>query len=278
MESADPLSLIHRIGKALSTFSLLHGSRIFAGRVSHNSSAVLFLIGNCRCDHATGCQPCLILNKRSISVRQPGDLCFPGGGLSPRLDSMLARLLLIPWFPLRQWTAFPAWRKDKTKTKTLSLLLAAALRESWEEMRLNPLRVRFLGILPWQQLLVYNRRISPMVGWLETQVAFKINWEVQRIVRIPLISLLDEKRYGRFQPKVGPMEDFVVQPLRDEEFPCYVHEGINGRELLWGATFRMVEDFLRIVFGFKVPPLVKLPQVDGVLSPHYPQGTHFAQR
>jgi hypothetical protein len=40
-----------------------------------STSAVLFLIGP-HCD--LGFEPCVLLNKRSGKVKQPGDLCFPG--------------------------------------------------------------------------------------------------------------------------------------------------------------------------------------------------------
>jgi len=31
----------------------------------------------------------LLLSKRSKNVQQPGDLCAPGGGIHPRMDSLL---------------------------------------------------------------------------------------------------------------------------------------------------------------------------------------------
>ena len=59
----------------------------------------------------------------------------------------------------------PAFKK--TEVAPLALFLAVALRETWEEMGLNPLNIKFLGMLPEQGLIVFDRSIFPMVGWLD---------------------------------------------------------------------------------------------------------------
>lgn len=262
-----------RILKALEKFDSQNGYSSIITKARQGGSAVMFLVGNCHNQDQSTAGPCLILNKRSDSVRQPGDLCFPGGGISPLKDRLLSRLLGLPRSPFKRWALLTRWRPNKkTQTKALTLFLAVALREAWEEMHLNPLRVNFLGFLPQQHLVVYDRCISPMVGWVRGDQSFKPNWEVQRIVRIPLISLLDDQRYGRFRPMIGTTGSFATRSLHDDQFPCYIHRDARGRELLWGVTFRMVADFLKIVFEFKVPDMDRLPKVSGILSPHYPQG------
>ena len=57
------------------------------------ASGVLFLLGQRQNQHSGEGEPCLILNKRSIKVKQPGDLCCPGGRVAPRLDGLLAKLV-----------------------------------------------------------------------------------------------------------------------------------------------------------------------------------------
>ena len=69
-------------------------------------SAVLFLLGP-----GTDGKPVLILNKRSRHVRQPSDLCCPGGGVRPALDSFLARWLRLPAPPLSRWPKGFWWRR-----------------------------------------------------------------------------------------------------------------------------------------------------------------------
>ena len=60
------------------------------------ASVVLFLLGNCPAESGDRPEPCLILNKRSARVRQAGDLCCPGGGITPGLDRPAAGLLKYP--------------------------------------------------------------------------------------------------------------------------------------------------------------------------------------
>ncbi|HSM74653.1 MAG TPA: hypothetical protein VK852_08460, partial [Desulfobacterales bacterium] len=78
----------------------------------------------------------------------------------------------------------------------IALLLAAALREGFEEMRLNPLGVEFLAPMQAQRLVLFQRVIYPLVGWVPRQRRFIPNWEVDKIVRIPLAALLDPVNYA----------------------------------------------------------------------------------
>lgn len=49
------------------------------------SAGVVMLLGVRPARIGRGSQPCVILNKRSLKVKQPGDLCFPGGRPAPGL-------------------------------------------------------------------------------------------------------------------------------------------------------------------------------------------------
>ena len=158
-------------------------------------SAVLFLLGWDRKKN----QPMLILNKRSQRVRQAGDLCCPGGGIAPGIDSMLARGLRLPATPLTRWPSGTWWRQNRRQDYSkLTLLMATGLREGFEEMRLNPLGVDFLGPMPVHQLILFKRTIYPLVGWIRRQHHFLPNWEVERVVRIPLAALFDARNYARY--------------------------------------------------------------------------------
>ncbi|MFO7706798.1 MAG: hypothetical protein R6V84_01405, partial [Desulfobacterales bacterium] len=129
-------------------------------------SAVLLLLSACRNGSGRGQETCLVLNKRSSQVRQPGDLCCPGGSVSPRFDGWAARLLRWPLLPLGRWPFWGRWRRERPReARWLALCLATALRESFEEMRLNPLRVKFLGPLPPQRLELFRRLIYPLAAW-----------------------------------------------------------------------------------------------------------------
>lgn len=219
-----------------------------------------------------GGETCLVLNKRSRKVRQAGDLCCPGGTVEPELDPWLARLLMLPGSPLRMW---PHWkrlrRRSPEEARLLALLLAASLRESWEEMRLNPFGLRFLGFLKPQRLKLYQRVIYPMVGWIYFQRRFVPSWEVERIVHIPLISLLRADRYACLRLHIAPeLRERFPQEVQD--YPCFIHEDAYGTEILWGATYWIVVRFLEKVTGFKPPPVDSLPMVPGLLDEGYVYG------
>ncbi len=241
------------------------------GVQSISSSVVLFLLGPvCGADGVR--QPCLILNKRSEKVPQPGDLCCPGGGVSPRVDRLLAGLLRLPGSPLTRWPCWRWWRRRRpVESRRLSTLFATALREGAEEMRLNPLGVRFLGPMPVQRLVLFRRDIYPMVCWVNRQQRFFPNWEVEKIVHIPLVHLLDTRYYARYRLRMDvPGLSEATTAVRD--FPCVIHGRGTERELLWGATYRIAMDFLDIVFGFRPPGLRGLPTINGRIGNRYMTG------
>jgi hypothetical protein len=220
--------------------------------------------------HPLAGEPCLVLNKRSPSVRQAGDLCCPGGALAPHIDPIGACLLKLPHSPLQRWPHWRWWRRRFPRAAAeLSLLLATSLRESLEEMRLNPIAVTFLGPLPKQELVLFKRHIYPMVGWVDGWQRFKPNWEVARIVYLPLRHLLDPSRYCRYRLVIANRcQDSPIDAA--EPFPAFQHYGRNGaREILWGATYRIVRSFLQRVFDFEPPPLMDLPLVEGFRRKSY---------
>jgi 8-oxo-dGTP pyrophosphatase MutT (NUDIX family) len=152
---------------------------------SPTASSVLFLISEPCSFGKHSKTPWLVLNKRSRQVSQPGDLCFPGGGPSPRVDTMLAKSLSLPGFPFSRWRSRVGYPFSKN-SHLLAQLLATCLRESFEEMRLIPLAVKFLGPLPSQRLVMFDRVIYPMVGWVKYQKYFRLNGEVESLGHIPI--------------------------------------------------------------------------------------------
>jgi hypothetical protein len=239
-------------------------------------SSVLLLIGRQEMVGGTSglmagrtVETCLILNKRSRSVRQAGDLCCPGGTVEPHMDPMLARVLSLPGFHLRMWKPWRRFRSQRPQeARFLSLLLATCLREGWEEMRLNPFRIRFLGFLPSQRLRLYRRLIYPMVGWVTKQTRFVPSWEVDKIIRIPIRTLFDVERYARYRLYVPPELEAKFH-RGTEDFPCFVHSHGNHTEVLWGATYKIVMSLIEKVFGFKPPDAASLPVVPGFLDEGY---------
>lgn len=236
------------------------------------ASTVLLLLAPASPQPGAPAEVSLILTKRSRMVRQAGDLCCPGGTMEPRIDAALAKLLFLPYSPLTRW---PFWadlrRNAPAECRQLAFLFATGLRESWEEIRLNPTRVLFLGALPKQRLILFPRSIHPLVVWVERQRRFFPSWEVDRIVSIPLHRLLDPNNYFRYRLYVAPHLTELYQP-DTQDFPCLFHRDRHHAEVLWGVTYRMVTQFLELVFGFHPPNVSNRPFIPGLLDEGYLNG------
>jgi hypothetical protein len=236
------------------------------------SAGVLMLLGDRPAERVGGAEPCVVLNKRSLKVRQPGDLCFPGGSMAPLIDPYLAGIFSLPISSLGRWPHWKKWRQTRRRlAKSMSILWATGLRESFEEMRLNPLGVRFLGPLPPQSLVMFERTIYPMVGWINRQKRFFPNWEVEKVVHVPLKELLTPQFYGRYRLQFGNNPN-QGQPASIQDYPCFRLQAPDSQEILWGATYRITLGFLKLVFGFEPPAITDLPVVKGVLDETYLTG------
>jgi 8-oxo-dGTP pyrophosphatase MutT (NUDIX family) len=218
--------------------------------------------------------PCFILNKRSQHVHQPGDLCFPGGHIDKRIDPQLAVLLKLPGTPLYKWPFWAPWHNHPSEAKNkLSVYLATSLRESFEEMRLNPLLVRFLGPMAPVRLVMFYRVIYPMVGWVQHQKRFVLNQEVERLVYIPIENFFHPHRYGKYRLLYASSLEEKLNRGTYEDFPCFINQTDTHTDILWGATYRIVKRFLEIVFDFTPPDISSLPVVSGRLERQYLTGT-----
>jgi hypothetical protein len=266
----NPRALREHISEALHEKSLGGGGFPEDVFLSPVTSSVLFLLGG----HCKGSsEACVVFNKRSFRVRQPGDLCFPGGRVAPRLDFLLSKVLKSPLSPLARWRFWPQWRDyRREQANRLSLLLATSLRESVEEMRLNPFGVTFLGPMPSEDLLLFRRVLYPMVAWINRQKRFLPNWEVEKIVYVPLGELLNPESYARYRLHFKGAGKNGKEPYV-QDFPCFRHQNEREREVLWGATFRIVTSFLETVFGFSAPSMDSLPVITNTLNERYLNGS-----
>ena len=266
---ANPAQLQVHIRKALQRGDKPHPAWDLGHHSENGLSVVLFLLG---ASPERLPEPCLILNKRSARVPQPGDLCCPGGGIEPRWDRIAAHLLRLPLALRTPWPIYRTWRiAAPRRAAGLRLLMAAALREGMEEMRLNPLKVRFLGGLPPENLVMFKRTIVPLVAWVHSQKRFRPNWEVERIVRIPLRALLTPDRYIAMRLQMGD-HDAAGEGTNGRDFPAFRFLSDNGTEVLWGATYRITMHFLKHVFGFKPPEQVGRTTIEKRLTADYLTG------
>ena len=111
-----------------------------------------------------------------------------------------------------------------------------ALREANEEIGIDAEEVRVLGRLP-EMHTVTGWVITPIVGWLNQAPEYKPNAdEVERIFSIPLTWLADRQNFKeRLYTRSDGTQEMVL-----------FYEPFEG-ELLWGATARMVWQFIQII-------------------------------
>jgi 8-oxo-dGTP pyrophosphatase MutT (NUDIX family) len=198
-------------------------------------------------------EPAFILIKRSSKVAQPGDLSFPGGMLNKTLDPILKTLVTSKLNPMITGKARDyLQQRDAATLKTIALFFATALRETWEETNLSPFKISFLGPLPTYTLRLFKRTIFPLVGFVRKGWTFHPNDEVERIVEIPLKTFFCEDNYGGLL--LQSSEEFALDRNYSCEFPCLVcRDHQDHEDILWGATFNIIMNFLRVVFDFKMP-------------------------
>lgn len=212
-------------------------------------------------------QWCFRLIKRASRTVQGGDIGAPGGMLHVRLDRLLRLLVAGPWSPVCRGPACRlARRRGAAAWRTVTLFLANALRESWEEIGLSPWDVRFLGALPPQRLVLFQRIIYPVCGWIRRPRPPRLNREVARVVDVPVRFFYDPARFGRLR-----LEASDTRP-RPAFYPCVVLPTKGQADLLWGATFRIVTAFLRAVLDYNPPDLRDVPLFRKTIDPSYLTG------
>jgi hypothetical protein len=144
---------------------------------------------------------------------------------------------MLPFMPLARWVHWPHWRYYRRREiKNLALLLATSLRESFEEMRLNPLMTRFLGPMPSQNLDMFSRVLYPMVVWIHQKHFCEL--EVERYRYSSQVCSTPETMLvaGFFRPTWSTSRSGI------QGLPLLSPSG-RGREVLWGVTYGLSRFF-----------------------------------
>jgi 8-oxo-dGTP pyrophosphatase MutT (NUDIX family) len=142
----------------------------------------------------------LLLTLRASNLRrQPGDISFPGGAID-------------------DGDAGP---------------LAAALRESEEEVGLKASDVRILGQMDERET-VTGFRLTPFVGVVKGPYAFRAHHEVAELIRVPLSAL---RRPDVLQTEYRHHGDRRVKVYH------YLYESHD----IWGITGRLIMEFLDLL-------------------------------
>ena len=114
-------------------------------------------------------------------------------------------------------------------------LLETALRESWEEIRLNPKDAEILGELDDVQTVNTGFVISPFIAFIPYPYKFiKDNFEIKEILDIPIASLIEIANSG--EEAITSSDESGIQYRFD-------YKG----KVIWGATARILKQLIDII-------------------------------
>lgn len=130
--------------------------------------------------------------------------------------------------------AFPGGRVDDSDAGEI----AAALRESEEEIGLHPWDVRILGQLD-QVNAAYGFLVTPFVGVIPANYEFKINpAETSAVASVSIAALMESANFK------------LDDTLSPRGYPSY-HFYVNDWDI-WGVTARIIVQFLELAYGFQL--------------------------
>ncbi len=128
--------------------------------------------------------------------------------------------------------SFPGGVRDATDKS----LLDTALRESHEEMGIQPEDVTILGKSD-TFLTNTNYLVTPFVGYYDYPYNYEISTdEIAKVIEVPLSHLLEP---DIFETKVWERDGYIWN----------VHFYHYENEQIWGVTGFLLSNFLDIVFG-----------------------------
>jgi 8-oxo-dGTP pyrophosphatase MutT (NUDIX family) len=135
----------------------------------------------------------------------------------------------------RGQVAFPGGRFDRRDTS----LMAAALRETHEEVGIPPEQIRVLGTFPGRRTMATNISVTPFVGMVEGDPVLKPDpKEVAEIFRVPLEALSDPRYRSSYRWK-RPGQSTA------SDYPA-IH---YGGQVIWGLTYSFTQTFLELIHG-----------------------------
>lgn len=113
--------------------------------------------------------------------------------------------------------------------------LATALRETWEEVGIDPAHIEILGVLD-DFYSIHHYLVTPYVGLFPADYPLRINGgEIERVIEVPLPHLL--------RPEIFRNEDWS---WKGRTTPVYFYTYLQDE--IWGLTAAILKQFLDIVF------------------------------
>ena len=159
----------------------------------------------------------VLFEVRAKNIEQPGDVCFPGGGLEG----------------------------DETPRE-------AAIREAAEELLINPSQLKIIGLMD----VIYNPSgmlIYPFAAELKDYEGSFSKDEVDEVFTVPLSFFLEnEPEVYIVKAKVIPGDDFPYELIyggedydwRPRKEVIYFYR--YGERVIWGLTAKIIRSFAKI--------------------------------
>jgi 8-oxo-dGTP pyrophosphatase MutT (NUDIX family) len=146
--------------------------------------------------------------------------------------------------------AFPGGRLDAGEG-----VVAAALREAFEEVSLDPGLVEVVGELTPMPTRSSNTLMTPVVATLRGRTPLRANpAEVDRVFDVALSELAAD---GAFHEEWWSVRDRPGPSPPPGEFPVWFFD-VAG-ETVWGATARTLVELLCLVLGVERPESAPVP-------------------
>ena len=125
--------------------------------------------------------------------------------------------------------ALPGGKIEKGETA-----METALRETEEEIGIQPEKIKILGSLSELYIGVSRFQIQPFVGWLEEKPNFTLNKnEVEKTILFPLLKYWNNIESVNMETITGKLD-----------VPCIKFED----EIIWGATAMILSEFYDIIY------------------------------
>jgi len=115
-------------------------------------------------------------------------------------------------------------------------LQSTALRETWEELGIEPQKVTIIGALSDLYIPPSRYLVKPFVGFIPERPNFQADpQEVEEVIELPVSQLIRETSVQTVRHKIGPGVRMKA--------PAYL---VNGY-IIWGATAMIFSEFKEII-------------------------------